>query len=52
MLILTLSQTIEEWNDKLNAFSEKYLDSPWAGTIILIVLVAFGYWAIGEFNKK
>lgn len=50
--ILNLSEKIELWNEKLNAFFAEYADSPWAGTIIFIVLLIFGYCAVSSFSKK
>lgn len=44
--------TIEEWNEKLNAFTGKYADNAVFAAIIVIALVALGYWAIGYLSKK
>lgn len=50
--IINLSEKIELWNEKLNTFFAKYTDNPWAGTIIFIVLLVFGWSAVSSFSKK
>ena len=45
-------KTIEQWDEKLDAFTKTYMDSPWAGTIIFIVLLAFSFMAIGGYMRK
>lgn len=51
-LLLNFSQTIEKWNDKLNSIASKYMDSPFFGALVVIILFAFGYWAISYLTKK
>lgn len=47
-----LSPIIEKWNEKLNSFFSKNFDSPFFGTVALVVLFAFGCWIISYLNKK
>lgn len=47
-----LSKLIDQWNDKLDAFVGKYMDSPWMGSIVLAVLFIFAYWGIKSLASK
>ena len=50
--ILGFMDTINDLNDRLNSFLQKYTDNVGFGTAILLGLLAFSFWAIGYFNKK
>jgi len=50
--ILSLSKDIEEWNQKLNAFVDKYFDSPWAGALLLLILFLFCWAGINSIGNK
>ena len=50
--ILGIIEKLNEWNEKLDAFSAAHLDNVFVGTIILGVLIAVAYFAIGFFNKR
>lgn len=50
--IISISKQINEWNEKLNAFAEKYMDNPWFGTIIVFALFAFCCLGINSFGSK
>ena len=50
--VMGLMDTLNEWNEKLNAFAAKNMDSVLTGTLIIFVIVAVGFWAIGALNKK
>ena len=52
ILILGIIDKLNDWNEKLNEFTAKYLDNVGAGTLIFLGLVAFGFWAIRAFGKK
>lgn len=51
-LITAFSQTIEKWNDKLNSIASEYMNSPFFGALVVIVIFAFGCWAISYLTKK
>lgn len=51
-MILSLANTIEELNEKLNNFTKKYTDNAVSATIILILLVILAYWGINYLSKK
>lgn len=50
--IMSLSKTINEWNEKLNVFADKYLDNPWIGTLLLFGLFAFCWCGINSLSGK
>ena len=51
-ILSSISVKIEEWNEKLNSFFANNFDSPFFGTIALMVLFGFGCWVISVSNKK
>ncbi len=50
--ILGLLDTINDWNEKLNGLSSKYLDSPAVGTVVVIGIFVVSGIVIAELNKK
>lgn len=50
--IIGITKELEIWNDKLNAIVEKYLNSPWMGALLFLVLFVIGYCAVSAFSKK
>lgn len=50
--ILGFLDKIEEWNEKLNAFTAEHMDNALVGAIIVIVLMVIAVWGIGVLNKK
>ena len=44
--------TINEWNEKLNAFTGRYADNTIFATAAVICLVILGYWGIAYLSKK
>lgn len=50
--ILTISDTIKEWNNKLNSLAGQYMDNAAFGTIVVFLLFLVGCWAIGYLTKK
>lgn len=52
LFITTLSQTIEKWNEKLDSIASKYMDSPFFGAVVVVVVFIFAYWAVSYFTKK
>lgn len=52
LVIASFSETIKEWNDKINAFTGRYMDNAFIGGAVVIVIFAFGCWAISYLTKK
>ncbi len=52
LLIATFSETIEKWNEKLDSIASEYMDSPFFGALVVIVVFIFGCWAISYLTKK
>lgn len=48
----SLEKTLNQWDEKLDAFTKTYMDSPWAGTIIFLVLMIFMFAAIGGWMRN
>lgn len=48
----SLKKTLEQWDAKLDAFTKTYMDSPWAGMVIFIVLLVFGFAAIAGYMRN
>ena len=48
----SMKKTLESWDEKLDSFTKTYMDSPWAGMVIFLVLLVFGYIAINGYMKK
>ena len=49
--IMSISSTIKEWNNKLNELAS-YLDNPFSGMVIFIVLLAAATIAIRSNHKS
>ena len=47
-----LKKTLENWDEKLDAFTKTYMDSPWAGMVIFLVLLVFGFAAISGYMRN
>lgn len=52
ILISTISETIDKWDDKLNSIASEHMDSPFFGALVVIVVFIFGCWAISYLTKK
>jgi len=50
--ILGFMDTINDLNEKLYSFLEKYTDNVGYGTAILGAILLVSFWAVGYFNKK
>ena len=50
--VASFLSTINEWNEKLNAFTERYADNTIFATVTVISLVLLGYWCISYLSKK
>lgn len=52
LIASSLEKTLKQWDEKIDSFTKTYMDSPWAGTIIFLVLLAFAFIAISGYMKK
>lgn len=51
-LILGIMDTLNDWNDKLNALATDKLDNVWVGTLILGILIVVAFFGVQTLNKK
>lgn len=49
--ILSIMDTLNEWNDKLDAFASEHLDNVWVGALAVGVIFVVAAWGIKELNK-
>lgn len=49
---ISVSKQLEIWSDKLNNFIENYLNNPWMGSLLFLVLFVIGCCAVSAFSKK
>ena len=50
--LLGFMDTINDLDDKLYSFLEKYTNNVGAGTVILGVILLVSFWGVGYLNKK
>ncbi len=50
--ILGIVDTLNEWNDKLNALADKYMGNVGFGTLIFFALIGVAFFGVATFNKK
>ena len=50
--ILSLMDTLNEWNEKLNSFAASHMDNVWVGTVIGAGLLVLAIWGINALNRK
>lgn len=50
--ILSLMDTLNEWNEKLNSFAASHMDNVWVGTVIGGGLLVLAIWGINALNRK
>ena len=50
--ILSLMDTLNEWNEKLNSFAASHMDNVWVGTAIGAGLLVLAIWGISALNKN
>lgn len=51
-LILGIMDTLEEWNEKLNAFAGEHMDNVLVGTIVIGILIFVAFSGINALTKK
>ena len=52
LLADSFKKTIENWDKKLDSFTKTYMDSPWAGMVIFLILLVFMFFAINGYMKN
>ena len=52
LIAQSFSKTIEQLDEKLDAFTKTYMDSPWAGMVIFLVLLVFAFFAINGYMRN
>ena len=50
--ILGITETLNEWNEKLNNFVSGHMDNTWMGAVIVGVVFVVAAWGINTLNKK
>lgn len=50
--IMSFSHQVEIWNEKLDSFATEYMDNPWVGAALCLILFVFGCWAVSSLSKK
>ena len=50
--ILGISETISEWNEKINGFVGGHMDNAFTGALIVGVVFVVSAWGISVLNKK
>ena len=51
-LFILLSKKAQEFENSLNNFADKYLDSPWAGMVIFLIILLAGWAFVKEQTKR
>jgi len=50
--ILSLMDTLNDWNEKLDKFAKVHMDNVWVGTAIGAGLLILTIWGIGVLYRK
>ena len=50
--ILSLMDTLNDWNEKLDKFAKVHMDNVWVGTAIGAGLLILTIWGIGILYRK
>jgi len=51
-LILGIMDTLEDWNEKLNAFASSHMDNVLVGGLMVGAILLVSFWGINTLNKK
>ena len=51
-IFILASKKFQEFENNLNTFAEKYMDSPWAGIVIFLIILAASWWFIKDQTKR
>ncbi len=51
-LILSLTDTINDWNEKINAFASSHMDNVFVGAAAVGVIFIVAAWGINTLNKR
>ena len=52
LYVLGLMDTLNDWNEKLNAFASGHMDSVWIGVLVVGLAFVIAAWGIRTLNKK
>ncbi len=52
VFLLDFSETLENINNRVQAFLDKYYENPLFWVILCLLIFGLAAWAIGYFNKK
>ena len=50
--VLGITETLNEWNEKLNNLIGGKMDNAWVAAIVVIVVFVVSAWGINTLNKK
>ena len=50
--LLSIMDTLNDWNEKINKFAEARMDNVWVGVAIGAGLLVLAIWGINVLNKK
>ena len=50
--LLSIMDTLNDWNEKINKFAEARMDNVWVGTVIGGGLLVLAIWGINALNRK
>ena len=50
--LLSIMDTLNDWNEKFNKFAEARMDNVWVGVAIGAGLLVLAIWGINVLNKK
>lgn len=51
-LILGIMDTLEDWNEKLNAFASGHMDNVLVGALMVGAILIVSFWGINTLNKR
>ena len=51
-LFILASKKFQEFENSLNTFAEKHMDSPWVGMAIFLVILLAAWWFIKDQTKR
>lgn len=50
--ILGITETLNDWNEKLNNLVGGHMDNVWVGALIVGIVFVVSAWGINTLNKK
>lgn len=52
LYVLSIVDTLNEWTEKLNAFTASHMDNVWTGAAIFGIILFVAIWGVRTLNKK